>query len=69
MARTIDPKRGTLKHAAREIGVSLPTLYELIAAGKLRTYHVGRAHRVSDVAIADCISLLENDSGSQEGVA
>jgi hypothetical protein len=36
-------------------------LYELMATGKLRSYHIGRAHRVSDEAISDCITLLERE--------
>jgi excisionase family DNA binding protein len=48
-------------HAAAKIGCSLPKVYELIAAGKLRSYHIGRAHRVSEQAIADCIALLEQE--------
>jgi excisionase family DNA binding protein len=56
------PKPGSLKHAAAKIGCSVPTLYELIDAGKLRSYHIGRAHRVSDQAIADCIALLEREN-------
>jgi excisionase family DNA binding protein len=53
---------GSLKYAAMRIGVSLPTLYKLIDEKKLRTYHIGRAHRVSDEAISDCIASLERDS-------
>ena len=56
------PKSGSLKYAAAKIGCSLPTLYGPIAAGKLRSYHIGRAHRVSDQAIADCIALLEREN-------
>ncbi len=55
-------KPGSLKHAADRIGVSLPTVYKLIAEGKLRTYHIGRAHRASDDAIRDCIKMLERES-------
>jgi excisionase family DNA binding protein len=55
-------KPGSLAQAAAKIGVSLPTLYDLIAVGKLRSYHIGRAHRVSEQAILDCISLLERES-------
>jgi len=55
-------KPGSLKYAAAKLGVSLPTVYHLIEAGKLRSYHIGRAHRVSDQAIADCVSLLERES-------
>ena len=55
-------KSGSLKYAAAKLGVSLPTGYHLIEAGKLRSYHICRAHRVSDQAIADCVSLLERES-------
>ena len=58
---TASPKPGSLKYAAAKIGCSLPTLYELMAAGKLRSYHIGRAHRVSDQALSDCIALLERE--------
>jgi excisionase family DNA binding protein len=58
-------KPGSLKYAADRIGVSLPTLYKLIDEKKRRTYHIGRAHRVSDEAIADCISQLERESAGK----
>ncbi len=60
------PKPGSLKRAAAQVGVSIPTLYRLIAAEKLRSYHIGRAHRVTDEAIADCIALLEREARSTE---
>jgi excisionase family DNA binding protein len=60
VAKTYRPN--SLTYAARKIGCSLPTLYDLIAAGKLRSYHIGRAHRVSEQAIFDCIALLERES-------
>jgi excisionase family DNA binding protein len=53
---------GSLKYAAAKIGCSLPTLYQLIASGKLRSYHIGRAHRVGEQAIVECIALLERES-------
>jgi excisionase family DNA binding protein len=63
MARQIQTVRpGSLKYAAARIGVSLPILYALIKAGKLRSYHIGRAHRVSEQSIADCIALLESEN-------
>ena len=63
MARQIQTVRpGSLKYAAARIGVSLPILYALIKAGKLRSYHIGRAHRVSEQSIADCIALLEGEN-------
>jgi excisionase family DNA binding protein len=54
-------RTGSLRAAAARIGVSLPTLYKLIDSGKLRSYHVGRAHRTSDEAVRDCIALLEQE--------
>jgi len=68
MSDGIGSKPGSLKYAAAKIGCSLPKVYELIAAGKLRSYHIGRAHRVSEQAIADCIALLEQED-TQEGIA
>lgn len=59
------PKPGSLKYAASKLGCSLPTLYELISGGKLRSYHIGRAHRVGEQAIADCIALLEQESAAR----
>lgn len=56
------PRPGSLSYAATKIGCSLPSLYKLIDTGKLRTYHIGRAHRVSQDAIADCIALLESEN-------
>jgi excisionase family DNA binding protein len=56
------PRLGSLAYAAAQIGISLPTLYKLIDGGKLRTFHVGRAHRVSQEAIMDCIALLESEN-------
>ena len=42
VARQIQTVRpGSLKYAAARIGVSLPILYALIKAGKLRSYHIG----------------------------
>ena len=37
-----EAKVGSLKYAAMKIGCSLPTLYDLIQGGKLRSYHIGR---------------------------
>ena len=66
-----NPRPGSLKSAARALGLSMPSVYKLIAQKKLRTYHVGRAHRVSDQAVRDCIALLESVSGGvdQKGAA
>ena len=58
-------KVGSLKYAAMKIGCSLPTLYDLIQRGKLRSYHIGRAHRASEQAVADCIALLAASHGKR----
>ena len=34
--------------------------------GKLRSCHVGRAHRVSEDAIRDCVAALEHESVSRK---
>ncbi len=62
---TVRAKVGSLKYAAMKIGCSLPTLYDLIQGGKLRSYHIGRAHRVSEHAVSDCIALLERESAQE----
>jgi excisionase family DNA binding protein len=62
---TVGAKVGSLKYAAMKIGCSLPTLYDLIQGGKLRSYHIGRAHRVTEQAVADCIALLERESAKE----
>ena len=60
-------KPGSLKYAAAKLGVSLPMVYRLIEAGKVRSYHIGRAYRVSPESIADCIALLERESQGARG--
>ena len=52
-------KPQSVEYACAAIGVSRATLYNLINSGKLRSYCVGRARRVSDDAISDCIKGLE----------
>ena len=52
-------------HAAKRIAVSIPTTYRLIAEGKLRTYKIGRARRVTDAAIDECIATLERETAGQ----
>jgi len=47
---------------AKGLGFSLPILYALIKAGKLRSYHIVRAYRVSEQSIADCIALPESEN-------
>jgi excisionase family DNA binding protein len=52
---------GSIPYASAKLGVSLPTTYKLIKQGYLRTYRIGRAHRCTDEAIADCIRTLEGE--------
>ena len=52
-------KAHNLRQVAERLGVTLPTVYKLIRDQKLRTFHVGTAHRVSDEALRDCIKHLE----------
>lgn len=59
------PKPGTVPFAAQCLGISIPSTYKLIHQGKLRTYTVGRARRVTDQAIHACIALLENEQAVQ----
>ena len=44
---------------------TMPTLYRLISEGKLRSYHVGRAHRVSEDAVRDCVAALEQETATR----
>jgi len=60
--RSNSPKPQTVEYACARIGISRPTLYDLISSGKLRSYKVGRARRVSDEAIMDCVKLLEAET-------
>jgi excisionase family DNA binding protein len=53
------PVAGSVRHAAARLGVTPPTIYALIAAGKLRAYKIGRATRITDEAIADYIRAAE----------
>ena len=55
----------SMLHAAKRIAVSIPTTYRLIAEGKLRTYKIGRARRVTDAAIDVCIATLERETAGQ----
>jgi excisionase family DNA binding protein len=52
----------SVEYACAKIGISRATLYGLINSGKLRSYKVGRARRVSDEAITDCVKALEADT-------
>jgi excisionase family DNA binding protein len=59
MLATSSVRPGSMAYAAAKLRVSVPTAYRLAHEGHLRTYLVGRARRVSDQAIEDCIRSLE----------
>ena len=39
--------------AAREMGVSRTTIYELLTRGELQSYHVGRSRRITRTSLDD----------------
>jgi excisionase family DNA binding protein len=45
----------TVPEAARRLGISRSLFYELIAAGQIRTIHIGRLCKVSQQALEDFI--------------
>ncbi len=52
----------TVAYGCARLGISVPTFYDLVNSGKLRTYKIGRARRVSEDALNDCIKLLEAET-------
>ncbi len=48
-----------VEDAARELSLSRSKLYDEIAAGRLRTVHVGRACRISRRALEEYVESLE----------
>jgi excisionase family DNA binding protein len=56
------PKPQSVEYACMKIGISRPTLYDLMSRGKLKTYKIGRARRISDEAIHACVALLEAET-------
>ena len=49
----------TAVEAAEQLGVSRTKVYELMAAGTLRSIHIGRLRRVPVDALGDFIEALE----------
>jgi excisionase family DNA binding protein len=47
-----------VEEAAELLGVGRSTAYELIAAGRLETVHIGRCCRVPRAAIEDFVDAL-----------
>lgn len=61
------PKPFSVAYGCARMGISVPTFYDLVNSGKLRTHKIGRARRVTDAAIDECIALLESETA--QGVA
>lgn len=61
MATNADPAALLLRpeEAAAALGVSRSTVFELLAAGDLRSVQIGRARRIPRAALADFVSRLE----------
>jgi excisionase family DNA binding protein len=47
------------EEAAKALGVSRTTVFELIRSGALRSVKIGAARRVSATALADYVAALE----------
>ncbi len=59
----------TISGAVEVMGLSRPTIYREIAAGRLRTFHVGRRHYVSDDAIREYILAREAEERTRQAGA
>jgi excisionase family DNA binding protein len=59
-SKSVKPQ--SVEYACAAIGVSRATLYDLINSGRLRSYRIGRARRISSDAISDCIKALEAET-------
>lgn len=59
----IPPYANTVRKARRKLGgIAQPTIYELFATGKLRSFRIGRRRLVSDDAIRDFIAIAERET-------
>ncbi len=59
----------TVREIAARNGLSHPSVYKEIAAGRLRTFKVGRARRISTEAEQEWIELLEAEECEKESAA
>lgn len=60
------PAAYTVDDAVHVLGLSRPTIYREISAGRLRTYHVGRRRYVSAEAIREYIAAREAEANNPE---
>ncbi len=56
----------SVEQGRRRIGVSRQTYYNLINAGKLRTFKVGDRRLTSEDALEECIRLLEAEEEARK---
>lgn len=52
----------SITEAARRIGIGRTLMYDLIAAGKIHTVHIGRAHRVR---VEELVAFLDRQAAGQ----
>lgn len=69
MSTTVSPLPHRAAHSINEArrllgGIAQPTIYGLIASGKLRSFKVGRRRFVSDEAIRDYITTAERETAA-----
>ena len=65
LMRPKEPMLLTLKETAVVLRVGRSKLYELIAAGKLRSVKIGGCRRISATALAEFVAALEaGDDGA-----
>jgi excisionase family DNA binding protein len=50
----------TLNEAAARLGISRAGMYRLLNAGRIKTVHVGRSHRVSNATLNEFIASLSS---------
>jgi hypothetical protein len=50
----------TLNEAAARLGISRAGIYRLLNAGRIKTVHVGRSHRVSNATLNEFIASLSS---------
>ncbi len=59
MAQTQTPYLHNVEAVQQRLGLGRSTIFELIAAGRLRSVKVGRRRLISEAAIADFVASLE----------
>ncbi|MFC2153115.1 helix-turn-helix domain-containing protein [Actinomycetota bacterium] len=63
----VEPLLYTTDEAARVVGIGRSKLYELMAAGKIESVHIGRSRRIPAEALADFVAALRQESSGGSG--